>query len=81
MKILVTGSKGFVGKNLIYKLKENKNHTFLEYVKGDDLINLEEKLDKSDFLIHLAGENRAKDLNQFKLNNVDLTQNICKILI
>ena len=80
MKILVTGSKGFVGKNLIYKLKENKNHTFLEYVKGDDLINLEEKLDKSDFLIHLAGENRPKNAKQFKLNNIDLTKNICNIL-
>lgn len=80
MKILVTGSKGFIGKNLICKLKESNKHTFLEYVKGDDLIDLEEKLDKSDFLIHLAGENRTKNLNQFKLNNVDLTQNICKTL-
>ena len=80
MKILVTGSKGFIGKNLVYKLKENKKYKLFEYVKGDDLIDLEEKLDKSDFLIHLAGENRTQNLNEFKLNNIDLTKNICKTI-
>lgn len=80
MKILVTGSKGFIGKNLICKLKESKKYTILEYFKGDHLTELEEKLAKSDFLIHLAGENRPKNINEFKLNNIDLIQNICNII-
>ena len=29
MQVLVTGSKGFIGKNLIYRLKENKEYVYL----------------------------------------------------
>ena len=80
MKILVTGAKGFVGKNLccaLYNLKDGKDRTrpnlHIDEVYEYDLDTPEEKLDeyceKADFVFHLAGVNRPKDNAEFMKGN------------
>jgi UDP-2-acetamido-2,6-beta-L-arabino-hexul-4-ose reductase len=72
LNILVTGSKGFIGKNLLKKLDNLQNINILEFNRNDTEIYLEECILKSDFIIHLAGE--------FKNSNVLLTSLILEIL-
>lgn len=73
MKILITGAKGFIGQNLIEKLKELKVHTIFPY----DLESTPEDLDKftkeCDFVYHLAGVNRPKDEKEFLEGNFGFT--------
>ena len=78
MNILITGSNGFIGKNLLVTLKQTK-HNILTYDINDT--NLYELLDKADFIFHLAGVNRPIDTKEFYSGNTDLTKNICSYLI
>lgn len=80
MNILVTGAKGFVGKNLVANLKniaENKNRTrpslkieeIFEYDIDTDPALLDEYCEKADFVFNLAGVNRPKDASEFMSGN------------
>ncbi|UAL47162.1 capsular polysaccharide biosynthesis protein CapF [Sutcliffiella horikoshii] len=91
MKILVTGAKGFVGKNLIAELK-NRNYGYIfEYSRKTDPSLLDEYCKEADFVFHLAGVNRPKDQSEFMDGNYGFTstllkklkehQNTCPILI
>ncbi|MEJ6951751.1 capsular polysaccharide biosynthesis protein CapF [Natronospora cellulosivora (SeqCode)] len=72
MKILVTGAKGFIGKNLVAELK-NREYTVFEY----DIDTKDSLLDKyckeADFIFHLAGVNRPKDEAEFMKGNFGFT--------
>ena len=77
INILVTGSKGFIGKNLLKKLDSN----YLEFNRDDSLETLEKQIIQSDFIVHLAGEVRPNSSNDdFKNSNTLLTQNIVDVL-
>ena len=65
-KILVTGSNGFIGKNLIFQAKERLNFEIDTFTRKNSDKTLKEKLLKADFLIHLAGENRPETDDQFR---------------
>jgi len=80
MRILVTGSKGFIGKNLLLRLKELQCHEVIEFVRGDSVDRLPELVSKADAIIHLAGENRPKNVEDFILANTDLTRTICNTI-
>jgi len=80
MKILVTGAKGFVGKNLCWALKnikEGKDRRFpelaIEEVYEYDLDSTPEELDAwckdCDFVFNLAGVNRPKEQSEFMEGN------------
>lgn len=79
--VLVTGSEGFVGKNLVTKLKEIKNVSINTFNRKTDISLLDEYLKQTDYVIHLAGENRTKDLKDFTLNNVDFTSLVCEKIL
>ena len=80
MNILVTGSAGFVGKNLVENLKnirDGKNRTrpnikidkIYEYDKDNTLEELDQFCSDCDFVFNLAGVNRPKDPAEFKEGN------------
>lgn len=79
MKILITGAKGFVGKNLVanlYNIKDGKDRTrnlqideIFEYDIDSDPSLLEGYCKEADFVFNLAGVNRPKDQSEFMEGN------------
>lgn len=80
MKVLVTGAKGFVGKNLCESLKnlrDGKDRTrpalkideIYEYDVDTSEAKLLEYCQHADFVFHLAGVNRPKDPSEFMKGN------------
>ncbi len=79
MKILVTGSKGFVGKNLCLALKE-KGHTVYEFDIDSSIEDLKEYAKDCEFVFHLAGINRPKDPKEFVEGNFSAAENLLEML-
>lgn len=84
MNILITGAKGFIGKNLIAELnniKEGKakgynltsDLTLFEYDTDTDPALLDGYCKEADFVFHLAGVNRPKDQSEFMEGNFGFT--------
>ena len=80
MNILVTGAKGFVGKNLVAQLRniaEGKNKSYGDVVVGEifeyDIDSTTEELDdfccRADFVFNLAGVNRPQTTDEFMQGN------------
>lgn len=80
MKVLVTGANGFIGKNLVLRLRENVNIEVLTFVRGQSMLDLTHLLVQADAVVHLAGENRPSDIEAFAKVNAGLTKFICKEL-
>lgn len=91
MKILVTGSAGFVGRNLVENLKnirDGKNRTrpgiSVDEIYEYDLNNSEEDLDRfcsdCDFVFNLAGVNRPRDPAEFMINNFGFAGRLLDLL-
>lgn len=74
LNILVTGSKGFIGKNLISELRNRKitSHIF-EYDIDSDSAILDKYCAEADIIYHLAGINRPKEESEFMKVNYGLT--------
>lgn len=73
MKILVTGAKGFVGKNLIAELRNKKYTDIFEFDLDTKPELLDEYTKECDFVFHLAGVNRPKDPKEFIEGNYGFT--------
>lgn len=80
MKILVTGAKGFVGKNLLAQLKNIRDGKARWYPVGQDLVVYEYDMDSTpedldafcsdaDFVFNLAGVNRPQNAEEFMQGN------------
>lgn len=91
MKILVTGSAGFVGKNLVETLKnikENKDRTrpnlhiedIYEFDIDTNIELLDEYCKKCDFVFNLAGVNRPKNNDEFMKGNFGFASTLLNTL-
>lgn len=80
MNILVTGSDGFIGKNLIFHLKKIPSYNIIKLKKNYSLNELKRKILVSDTIIHLGGVNRGNSRSYFFNNNYLFTKKICSIL-
>ena len=91
MNILITGAKGFVGKNLYYALKnikdgKDRTHTGLEInnIYTYDLGSTEEELykacQKADFVFNLAGVNRPKEQSEFMKGNLGFASKLLEYM-
>ena len=80
MKVLITGSNGFIAKNLIEHLKRYKEIEIYLFSKKDSLNLLEAYVKEVDFIFHLAGVNRPKSVDEFYEGNSNLTKSIVDTL-
>ena len=91
MNILVTGAKGFVGKNLVENLrciKDGKNTTrpalkideIYEYDVESDKKQLFYYCERADFVFNLAGVNRPKDEGEFMKGNFGFASELLETL-
>jgi len=81
MKVLVTGSAGFVGRNLCAVLARAQGVEILEYDVSSPVDVLEAGLTNADFIFHLAGVNRPETVDEFHTGNTGLTSEICRRLL
>lgn len=79
-KLLITGSSGFVGKNLVEELKNRGYRNLLLFDKEQTEEELERFAEECDFVFHLAGVNRPKVESEFKEGNSGLTDKVIAVL-
>ena len=83
MKILITGAKGFVGKNLtttLAALAGKHGWTLLPIDIDSTEADLTDAAHEADFVFHLAGVNRPRDTAEFQTGNADLTERLLALL-
>ncbi len=90
MKILITGAKGFVGKNLVaslYNIKTGKDKTrelkideIFEFDIDTDLNLLDKYCEEVDFVFNLAGVNRPKEQSEFMEGNFGFASTLLETL-
>ena len=91
MNILITGAKGFVGRNLTEALKNLRDHKDrtrpalqIDNIYEYDIDTPKEKLDefceKADFVFHLAGVNRPQDPAEFMAGNFGFSSELLSAL-
>jgi UDP-2-acetamido-2,6-beta-L-arabino-hexul-4-ose reductase len=80
VRILITGAKGFIGKNLVVELTNRKCTDIQEYDTDTDPSLLEEYCKQADYIFHLAGVNRPKNPGEFMQGNFDFTSTLLQTL-
>ena len=80
MKILVTGAKGFVGKNLIAELRNQGYTDLFEFDIDSNQTLLNEYSRDCEFIFHLAGVNRPENPKEFMTGNFGFTSRLLESL-
>ncbi|MCR5871131.1 MULTISPECIES: UDP-2-acetamido-2,6-beta-L-arabino-hexul-4-ose reductase [unclassified Sphingomonas] len=79
--VIVTGARGFVGRNLCVRLGELGDAVrVIQIGREDGADALRAAAQEADFVFHLAGVNRPSDEGEFALGNPGLTRNLCDAL-
>ncbi|MBR2767637.1 MAG: NAD-dependent epimerase/dehydratase family protein [Solobacterium sp.] len=91
MNILITGAKGFVGRNLaenLRNIRDGKDRTrnitvdeIMEYDLGNTEEELKEYCRRADFVFHLAGVNRPKNTEEFMEGNFGFSSILLRTLL
>lgn len=80
MRILITGSEGFIGKNLRVALSRRADAEVYGFDVASSAGDLERWARSADFIFHLAGVNRPPDPSEFETGNVELTRRLVELL-
>jgi UDP-2-acetamido-2,6-beta-L-arabino-hexul-4-ose reductase len=78
--ILVTGSRGFIGQNLIQALKRRGNYRVFEFDINDSLEFFAEAVRQADIIFHLAGVNRPEKVEEYESGNAGFTKTLVSLL-
>jgi Nucleoside-diphosphate-sugar epimerases len=78
--VLVTGSKGFIGKNLLEALSRQKDIKVNGFDVDEDISVLKSALRQADIIYHLAGINRPDKEEEFEIGNTGSVKNIISLL-
>ena len=70
-RVLVTGSKGFIGRNLLLALGRNSEIESIAVDIDTPETELHRGLDVCDIVIHLAGVNRPEEESEYEMGNID----------
>ena len=76
MKLLITGAKGFLGKNLIETLRAESSHEILAVGRDTSFDTLSGYTAECDFVFHLAGVNRPENEEDFYKGNAGFTEEL-----
>ena len=82
MRVLVTGAKGFIGKNLVSHLSgcDDAEIEVLEFDKDTEFSLVADNVASIDFIVHLAGVNRPEKTDEFYAGNVGSIEEIIAVL-
>ena len=80
MRIVITGSDGFIGKNLRIRLAELGYAHVLGLTRSASVAEFQQTLANADFVFHLAGVNRPDDPADFVTGNTTFTEVLCAVL-
>jgi UDP-2-acetamido-2,6-beta-L-arabino-hexul-4-ose reductase len=79
-KIAITGAAGFIGRNLVIRLRETCRFDAVPLTRMSSAQQISDALSSSDFVIHLAGVNRPQNVSEFDDGNVGSTESLCQAL-
>ena len=79
-KVLVTGSNGFIGRNLTTALRRREGVQIEEFDSSMNHDDLAAKLPGCRTVFHLAGVNRPQDNTEFQRVNAGLTETLVELL-
>lgn len=79
-KVLVTGGRGFIGRNLVAHLGQRQDVVVVAIDIEDSPEALAQAAAEADFVFHLAGVNRPKDVSEFDAGNRGLTEELLDLL-
>lgn len=77
MRVLITGARGFIGRNLIHHLKRRETLQIVTFTREDADDELLRRIAGVDFVFHLAGVNRPQDPGALKIGNLEFTKKLC----
>jgi len=80
MRIVITGADGFIGRNLSVRLGELGHMDIARITLDSSDEDLKAALKGAEFVFHLAGINRPKDVSEFATGNAGLTETVCNLL-
>jgi UDP-2-acetamido-2,6-beta-L-arabino-hexul-4-ose reductase len=79
-RVVVTGARGFIGRNLTTALARRDDVEVTGFDVGDSIGSLTTALAGAEIVYHLAGVNRPKDPQEFETGNAGFTRELCDLL-